>query len=164
MPNWREPPVAQMRELPVRQEKGKSYVAFPPDLIDWLVQLAAQFSRVQSYYNVFPNGERAIVSNASKLLEEATTTATEIGYLSGVTSGIQGQLDAKVPKTTIAGIVDNSGGTAAGDIDAIPDPSDSPATADALRDDLVTNVLPKIRNAVSDLAALLDTVRLAIQP
>lgn len=41
----------------------------------------------------FLNGDRAIVSDASGFLVESSVTATEVGYLSGVTSGIQGQLD-----------------------------------------------------------------------
>lgn len=38
---------------------------------------------------------RAIVSNGSGFLSAATTTATEIGYVNGVTSSIQTQLDGK---------------------------------------------------------------------
>lgn len=39
---------------------------------------------------------RAVVSDGSGFLAAATTTATEIGYLNGVTSAIQTQLDARV--------------------------------------------------------------------
>lgn len=42
---------------------------------------------------------RAVVTGASSELAAATTTATEIGYVNGVTSAIQTQLDAKVAKT-----------------------------------------------------------------
>ncbi len=42
-------------------------------------------------------GNRAIVSNASGLPIAATTTDTEIGYVSGVTSAIQTQLGLKAP-------------------------------------------------------------------
>ncbi len=38
---------------------------------------------------------RAVVSNANGLPTAATTTATELGYVNGVTSSIQTQLDAK---------------------------------------------------------------------
>lgn len=38
---------------------------------------------------------RAVVTDASGLLTTATTTSTEIGYVNGVTSAIQTQLDAK---------------------------------------------------------------------
>lgn len=42
---------------------------------------------------------RALVSDGSGFIAAATTTATEIGYVNGVTSAIQTQLDAKVPKS-----------------------------------------------------------------
>jgi len=45
---------------------------------------------------------RALVSDGSGFISAATTTATEIGYVNGVTSAIQGQIDAKLtsPLTT----------------------------------------------------------------
>jgi hypothetical protein len=43
---------------------------------------------------------RALVSDASGFVSAATTTSTEIGYVNGVTSAIQTQLDAKVAKST----------------------------------------------------------------
>jgi hypothetical protein len=39
---------------------------------------------------------RAVVSDGSGFISAATTTATEIGYVNGVTSAIQTQLDAKI--------------------------------------------------------------------
>lgn len=42
-------------------------------------------------------GSRAVVTDASGVLTAATTTATEIGYVNGVTSAIQTQLNAKAP-------------------------------------------------------------------
>lgn len=44
---------------------------------------------------------RAIVSDGSGVLTPATTTATEIGYVNGVTSAIQTQLDAKQARSTL---------------------------------------------------------------
>lgn len=41
--------------------------------------------------------DRALVSNGSGVVTVATTTATEIGYVNGVTSAIQTQLDGKQP-------------------------------------------------------------------
>lgn len=41
---------------------------------------------------------------------------------------------------------DNTAGTASRTLAALPDPADTPASADALRDDLVANVLPVLRN------------------
>lgn len=60
---------------------------------------------------------------------------------------------------TVAAFSDSIGGTVADALAAIPDPADSPASADALRDDLVANALPKIRNALSSLAAKWNTFR-----
>ena len=51
---------------------------------------------------------RALVSDGSGFVTAATTTSTEIGYVNGVTSAIQTQLDAKQPLdselTAIAGL------------------------------------------------------------
>ncbi len=44
--------------------------------------------------------DRALISDGSGFVSSATTTATEIGYVNGVTSAIQTQLDAKVAKST----------------------------------------------------------------
>lgn len=54
---------------------------------------------------------------------------------------------------TQALLVDNVSGGVAATLAAIPDPADTPLTADALRDDLVANVLPKIRDAISSISA-----------
>jgi hypothetical protein len=43
---------------------------------------------------------RALVTGASSELAASSTTATELGYVNGVTSAIQTQLDAKVAKST----------------------------------------------------------------
>lgn len=59
-------------------------------------------------------------------------------------------------------LTDNIGGTVNTTLDAIPDPADSPATADALRDDLVANALPEIRDALSTLASHVDAVTLML--
>lgn len=45
---------------------------------------------------------RALVSDANGIPTHATTTATEIGYVNGVTSAIQTQLDAKLATATAA--------------------------------------------------------------
>lgn len=44
---------------------------------------------------------RALVSDGSGFVSAATTTSTEIGYVNGVTSAIQTQLDAKTAKATL---------------------------------------------------------------
>ena len=43
---------------------------------------------------------RAVISNASQKIAVSTTTDTELGYLSGVTSAVQTQLDAKLAKAS----------------------------------------------------------------
>ncbi len=67
-----------------------------------------------------------------------------------------------VARQTIVPLTDNTGGTANDTLQAIPDPADSPATADALRDDIVSNVLPSIRNDLADLAAKVNAIRTAL--
>lgn len=47
---------------------------------------------------------RAIISDANGLPTHATTTSTEIGYVNGVTSAIQTQLDAKLCATSVAAV------------------------------------------------------------
>lgn len=49
-------------------------------------------------------------------------------------------------------------GTASDVMEAIDDPADAPGTADALRDDLVANALPAIRNNLADLAAKVNAL------
>lgn len=65
---------------------------------------------------------------------------------------------------TVAQMTDNSGGSSGGDtIAAITTPADSPATADALRDDLVANALPEIRDAIATLAAKVNELQTAMK-
>jgi len=58
----------------------------------------------------------------------------------------------------LAELTDNSAGTASDTLAAIPDPVDAPATADDLREDLVANVLPPLRDALASLAAKLNAI------
>lgn len=44
---------------------------------------------------------RAVISNGTSTLASSATTSTELGYVSGVTSAIQTQLDAKTLKSTL---------------------------------------------------------------
>lgn len=54
---------------------------------------------------------RALVSDGSGFVSAATTTSTEIGYVNGVTSAIQTQLDAKAASTSIVGVIFDFGGS-----------------------------------------------------
>lgn len=55
---------------------------------------------------------RALVSDANGIPTQATTTSTEIGYVNGVTSAIQTQLNAKEPSFSVLPI--SKGGTNSG--------------------------------------------------
>jgi hypothetical protein len=74
------------------------------------VTAMAQFgtTRVQKIDEIDPadkltlsylGGDFALQSSASGEIEESAVTSTELGYVSGVTSDIQTQLDSKVPQT-----------------------------------------------------------------
>ena len=52
---------------------------------------------------------RALVSNASGKVAVSAVTATELGYLDGVTSAVQTQLDGKQAKITASGILKGGG-------------------------------------------------------
>lgn len=67
--------------------------------------------------------------------------------------------DKTMAARAAAALTDNTGGTADTTIAAIPDPADAPASADALRDDLVANALPALRNAIADIAAQVNNLR-----
>lgn len=60
-------------------------------------------------------------------------------------------------------ITDSTSGSASSTLAAIPAPTDSPADADALRDDINTNILPVIRDALATLAAKVNYILDAIQ-
>lgn len=59
----------------------------------------------------------------------------------------------------IGALSDSSGGSTDGTIEAMPDPGDSPADADALRDDLVANTIPALRNNIAELTAQVNALR-----
>jgi len=60
---------------------------------------------------------------------------------------------------TSSTLSDSSGGTANTTVQALTDPADTPATADALRDDLVANLIPELRNNFADLTAQVNNLR-----
>lgn len=63
---------------------------------------------------------RALVSDASGVISPATTTSTEIGYVNGVTSAIQTQLDGKIAKSTFTTKGDLPITTAASTVTRLP--------------------------------------------
>jgi len=55
-------------------------------------------------------------------------------------------------------------GTATNDtLEALPDPTNTPADADALRDDIVATLLPPLRNNFRDVASQINEIRAALQ-
>lgn len=84
-----------------------------------------------------------------------TATALTVST-GGVSSSVLGVLS---PSAIMTG---STGGTADGAWQSIPDPADTPASADALRDDLVANALPAIRNNLAETAAQFALVRAAL--
>lgn len=80
-------------------------VTLQSTLSDWKTTAQAAInSNFNELYAGMPGGaftaSRAIVSNGSGVLTASATTATEIGYISGVTSAIQTQLNGKQPLAT----------------------------------------------------------------
>lgn len=59
---------------------------------------------------------------------------------------------------TASALTDNSGGSANTTIEAMPDPADTPLTADILRDDLVANFVAATRNNIADLTAQVNAL------
>lgn len=109
---------------------------------------------------VTAGADRWQISSAGHLL--AVDANTNI-YISGIIE-IDGALDHDgstvgfygttpvAQATASSNLTDNSGGTANDTIQALTDPADAPPSADDLRDDLVTNLIPELRNNYADLA------------
>jgi hypothetical protein len=70
---------------------------------------------------------------------------------------------APVVKQVVVDLTDNSGGVANDTLEVIPNPADAPVTADDLREDLVANVIPAIKNDLADLAAKINAILNALQ-
>jgi len=104
---------------------------------------------------------RAVISNSSQKIAVSTTTDTELGYLSGVTSAVQTQLDAKLAKAsnlsdltststartnlglgTIATQNANNVALTGGTITGLGDPS---STSDAATKNYVDNLVAGLR-------------------
>lgn len=69
----------------------------------------------------------------------------------------------RAPEADIGALTDNTAGTANNTLEALPNPADAPATADALRDDLVANLIPALRNNYADLAEKCNALRTALR-
>lgn len=79
-----------------------------------LTNAAITGGTVTSQTNTDLTASRALVSDANKKLSSSSVTSTELGYVSGVTSAIQTQIDAKATAanlTTVSNTVTTQGNT-----------------------------------------------------
>jgi hypothetical protein len=91
---------------------------------------------------------------------EFLTTDTVPRKFYRVSSGVWALVgNLLVAGDAVTDYTDSIGGAVADALAAIPNPADAPADADALREDLVTNVLPKIRDAFSSIASKENATR-----
>lgn len=84
-------------------------------------------------------------------LQFGTATGTKFGTATTQLFAFWNAAPIAQPADTVA-FTDNVVGTVSRTLDAIPNPADTPVTADSLRDDLVANTIPQIRDAISSLA------------
>lgn len=89
----------------------------------------------------------------------ASSTLAAVGGITALTDNTGGTAnDTLTALGGIAALTDNSGGTANDTVQALTDPADTPLTADDLRDDLVANLIPELRNNYADLAAKVNAL------
>jgi hypothetical protein len=90
------------------------------------------------------------------MLSDGTTIRIQTN---GTGIGLFGVTPVAQPADQVA-FTDNTGaGSISRTLAGLPDPADTPITADALRDDLVTNTLPVLRNWAASLADGYNDVR-----
>lgn len=90
---------------------------------------------------------------------DGTNWKQAVGPASGAYTQTFSTADKTHAARTAAALTDSTGGTPGTTIAAIANPADTPADADALRDDLVANALPAIRNAIASLADQINKLR-----
>lgn len=80
---------------------------------------------------------RALVSNSSGKVEVSNVTSTELGYLDGVTSNVQTQLDKKLEKAPVISVNNKTGAVQlnASDVGALPDTTVIPSKTSQLDND-----------------------------
>lgn len=99
---------------------------------------------------------------------DASGTLMRAGYFLGMEP--DGGVRVLVTPAAVAAVAADVGaltytavaGTANTTLQACPDPTNTPADADALRDDIVATLLPPIRNNFADLAAQINAIRTAL--
>lgn len=99
------------------------------------------------------------VGNATLTGDEADivpSTAATLTAGAGAFEAITSPATGSTP--SIAALTDNTTGTASDTLAALPVLADAPATADALRDDINTNLYPVLLNAFASLAAKFNAI------
>ena len=88
--------------------------------------------------------DRALVSNSSGKVTVSNVTSTELGYLDGVTSNVQTQLDKKLEKAPVTSVNSKTGAVQlnASDVGALPDTTVIPTKTSQLDNDsgFITNI------------------------
>lgn len=81
--------------------------------------------------------DRALVSNSSGKVAVSNVTLTELGYLDGVTSNVQTQLDKKLEKAPVISVNNKTGAVQlnASDVGALPDTTVIPSKTSQLDND-----------------------------
>ncbi len=81
--------------------------------------------------------DRALVSNSSGKVEVSNVTSTELGYLDGVTSNVQTQLDKKLEKAPVTSVNSKTGAVQlnANDVGALPNTTVIPSKTSQLDND-----------------------------
>ncbi len=82
--------------------------------------------------------DRALVSNSSGKVAVSNVTSTELGYLDGVTSNVQTQLDKKLEKAPVTSVNSKTGAVQlnASDVGALPDTTVIPSKTSQLDNDV----------------------------
>lgn len=81
--------------------------------------------------------DRALISNSSGKVAVSNVTSTELGYLDGVTSNVQTQLDKKLEKAPVTSVNSKTGAVQlnASDVGALPDTTVIPTKTSQLDND-----------------------------
>ena len=81
--------------------------------------------------------DRALISNSSGKVAVSNVTSTELGYLDGVTSNVQTQLDKKLEKAPVTSVNSKTGAVQlnATDVGALPDTTVIPSKTSQLDND-----------------------------
>lgn len=81
--------------------------------------------------------DRVLISNSSGKVAVSNVTSTELGYLDGVTSNVQTQLDKKIEKAPVTSVNSKTGAVQlnASDVGALPDTTAIPSKTSQLDND-----------------------------